>query len=337
MITNSNNNERLDFVGVGDVVIDTFIELIDAWIETDNPEKNKELCMKFGHKIPYNNETVVLATGNAPNAAHTAMKLGLKVGVVTNIGDDFNGSQILLGFSQNKIDTSHITIHKKHKSNHNYILRYKEERTILIHHNEYKYKFPDIKPAPGWIYLSSLARNSLEHHHEIANYLKKNPETKLAFQPGTFQIKLGYENIPDLYQMTEIFFCNKEEAQSILKTDSFEIKDFLQGIKNLGPKIVVITDGPNGAYTYDGSEFLKGPMYPDRAPAVDRTGAGDSFSATFTTAIALGKNIEEALRWGPINSMNVVQYVGAQEGHLTKDELLEYLKNAPENYKVEKI
>ncbi|MDA0987083.1 MAG: hypothetical protein O3A55_05730, partial [Bacteroidetes bacterium] len=30
-----------------------FIELEDAWIETDNPEKSKELCMRFGDKIPY--------------------------------------------------------------------------------------------------------------------------------------------------------------------------------------------------------------------------------------------------------------------------------------------
>ncbi|HMO78938.1 MAG TPA: carbohydrate kinase family protein [Candidatus Paceibacterota bacterium] len=337
MFSNSKKEKQLDFVGVGDVVIDTFIELIDAWIETDNPEKQKELCMKFGHKIPYKNETVVLATGNAPNAAHTAMKLGLSVGVVTNIGDDFNGSQILLGLSQNQIDTKYVTIHKKHKSNHNYILRYREERTILIHHNEYEYSFPDINPAPKWIYLSSLAHNSLKHHHEIANYLKKNPNTKLAFQPGTFQIKLGYENISDLYKMTEIFFCNKEEAQSILKTKSTDIKELLKNIKDLGPKIVVITDGPDGAYTFDGTEFLHGPMYPDPAPAVDRTGAGDSFSATFATAIALGKSVSEALMWGPINSMSVVQYVGAQEGHLTKEQLLEYLKNAPNYYKVKKI
>ncbi|HMP67292.1 MAG TPA: carbohydrate kinase family protein [Candidatus Paceibacterota bacterium] len=335
--SDSKKNQQIDFLGVGDVVIDTFIELIDAWIETDNPEKHQELCMKFGQKIPYKNETVVLATGNAPNAAHAAMKLGLKTGIVTNIGDDFNASQILQGFSEKNIDTSNITIHKNHKSNHNYILRYREERTILIHHNEYNYKFPEISPAPKWIYLSSLSHNSLEHHHEIAKYLMRHPETKLAFQPGTFQIKLGYEQIKDLYATTEIFFCNKEESQQILQTKESDPKKLLEGIKNLGPKIVVVTDGPDGAYVFDGKEYWHGPMYPDPAPAVDRTGAGDSFSATFTIAIALGKNIEEALMWGPINSMSVVQYIGAQEGHLTQEKLLEFLKNAPDYYKPKRI
>jgi len=79
------------------------------------------------------------------------------------------------------------------------------------------------------------------------------------------------------------------------------------------------------------------PMYPDPKPPVDRTGAGDSFSSTVTSALALGLSLPEALSWGPINSMSVVQYVGAQEGLLSREKLEEYLKNAPEDYKPEKI
>ena len=104
-------------------------------------------------------------------------------------------------------------------------------------------------------------------------------------------------------------------------------------LKNLGPKIVVITDGPVGAYVFDGVKKIHGPMFPDIAPPVDRTGAGDAFSSTFTSAIILGKDIETALRWAPINSMSVVQYIGAQAGHLTIAEIEGFLKNAPENYK----
>ena len=79
------------------------------------------------------------------------------------------------------------------------------------------------------------------------------------------------------------------------------------------------------------------PMYPDPAPPVDRTGAGDSFSSTFTAAIALGLSPSEALAWGPINSMSVVQHIGAQKGLLTREKIEEYLKNAPEDYKATEI
>ena len=108
-------------------------------------------------------------------------------------------------------------------------------------------------------------------------------------------------------------------------------------IHELGPKMVCVTDGPNGAYGFDGTNAYFLPMYPDPKPPVERTGAGDAFSSTVTAALSMGKSLEEALTWGPINSMNVVQHVGAQAGLLSKDEILEHLKNAPEDYKVNKI
>ncbi len=106
----------------------------------------------------------------------------------------------------------------------------------------------------------------------------------------------------------------------------------------LGPKIVVLTDGKKGAYYRDESGSLWFmPPYPDPKPPYERTGAGDAFSSTFTAALALGMSLEEAVRWGPINSMSVVQYVGAQEGLLSRVKLEEYLKSAPEDYKPRKI
>jgi sugar/nucleoside kinase (ribokinase family) len=265
------------------------------------------------------------------------MKLGLKTAIVSNVGDDEEAKEIIKSLSEKNIDTEFINSHKNQKTNHNYILRFNEERTILVHHNLYDYVFPQNLPETEWIYLSSLAKNSLEYHHEIAKYLKNNPSVKFAFQPGTFQIKLGKDELKDLYSLTNIFFCNKEEAQTILNTQETEIKKLLIMINELGPKNVVITDGPNGAHIYDGINFYKGNMYPDIAPPVDRTGAGDAFSSTFVVALAKGKSIEEALMWGPINSASVVQYIGAQAGHLDEKGLLELLEKAPNNYKPEKI
>jgi ribokinase len=79
------------------------------------------------------------------------------------------------------------------------------------------------------------------------------------------------------------------------------------------------------------------PLYPDPAPPVDRTGAGDAFASTFVAALAKGLSLEDALRWGPVNSMSVVQKVGAQAGLLTEKELHSYLQHAPEHYKPERF
>ncbi len=73
-------------------------------------------------------------------------------------------------------------------------------------------------------------------------------------------------------------------------------------------------------------------MYPDPATPIDRTGAGDAFASTFTSAIALGLSPAEALSWGPINSMSVVQEIGAQKGLLSRAQLEEYLAKRPPEY-----
>ena len=134
---NFKNNEQLDFVGVGDAVTDTFIELIHAWIEDDNPEEKEELCMHFGGKMPYSNEVTIKGTGNALNAANAANTLGLKTGVITDLGDDDTGKEVVEALEEKGNNTDNITVHKGVKTNHNFILRYKAERTILVQHYEY--------------------------------------------------------------------------------------------------------------------------------------------------------------------------------------------------------
>lgn len=329
--------KQLDFVAVGDITTDAFIEIKDASINCDIDKENCKLCFRFGDKIPYEDVVVVKAVGNSPNAAVSAHRLGLNSSLATNLGDDQFGKEDIETLKQEGIDTKYVTVHPGKKTNYHYVLRYDAERTILVKHHEYDYKLPSFETPPKWMYLSSLGENSIPFHHEIASYIKDNPETKLAFQPGTFQIKLGFEKLKDIYAVSELFFCNKEEARKILNTTKDEIKDLLTGMNELGPKIVVITDGPKGAFVYDGKEIWHMPMYPDPAPPVDRTGAGDSFSSTFTSALALGKDIPTALSWGPVNSMNVVQYIGAQYGLLTLEALKKHLEKAPKDYLPVKI
>lgn len=327
---------KMDFIAIGDITTDAFIRLSlnDAHIVETN--SHQELCMNFGDKIPYEKVDIVRAVGNSPNAAVSAARLGLKSAVVTTVGDDENGRQCLAALEESGVDPRFTTIQKNIETNYHYVLCYKAERTILVKHHAYEYHLGDIG-EPAYVYLSSLAENSLFYHLEIAEYLNAHPNIKLAFQPGTFQIKLGYENLKSIYKRTELFFCNKEEAERILNRANQSIPELLVDIRNLGPKIAIITDGPKGAYTFDGNETWHIPMYPDPAPPQNRTGAGDAFASTFTSALILGKSVPEALAWGPINSMSVVQYVGAQRGLLARETLEAFLKSAPEGYKAIKL
>ena len=76
--------KKLDFLAVGDIVVDAFIELEDANVSCDINNENCTITMRFADKIPYKDVTVVKAVGNSPNAAVSAARLGLGVALATN-------------------------------------------------------------------------------------------------------------------------------------------------------------------------------------------------------------------------------------------------------------
>jgi len=325
--------KRLDFLAVGDITTDAFIRLKDAHIHCKIDSDSCELCVRFGDKIPYEFVEIVRAVGNSPNAAVCAARLGLKSGLATNLGDDENGQECLGALQREGVVTDYVSIHKKKETNYHYVLWFDADRTILVKHHEYSYHLPEISPPPRFVYLSSIGAGTEKYHDEITRWLLENPEIRLAFQPGTFQMKLGRERLKPLYERAEIFVCNMEEARRILNAKEAGPKELLKSLRALGPRLVIITDGVKGSYFSNGRLELFMPTYPDPEPPYERTGAGDAFAATFTACLSLGITPEEALRRAPINSMSVVQFIGAQRGLLSREKIEELLKKAPADYR----
>lgn len=330
---------HIDVLSVGDIVTDAFIKLFDDQAVAYDNEQGKWLAIPYGMKVPFDHVEILEAVGNAANASVSFAKLGLKSGLVSNVGGDMHGRDMISSLHKRNVDTRFMRINPDKKSNYHYVLWYKEERTILIKHEEYDYHWPQFKPTetPKWIYFSSISENAMQYHDDIADWLDANPDVKLAFQPGTFQIKAGTEKLGRLYARSEVLVLNREEAVQVTGGNYDDLHDLFNRMHGIGAKVVCITDGPDGAYASDGENRFRMPPYPDPAPPVERTGAGDSFASTFVAALIKGNTIEGALQWAPINSMNVVQNVGAQNGLLTEDEIDTFLRNAPEWYKPERF
>lgn len=328
---------QFDVLAVGDVVTDAFIRLFNDNARTYEDDHGKWLAMPYGTKIPYEQAYIIEAVGNASNAAVNFAKFGLNSGFVTNVGGDQYGRDIISTLGKNKVDTRFVSINPNKLSNYHYVLWYKEERTILIKHETYDYHWPHFRQTeiPKWIYFSSVAGTAIEYNDQIAEWLESHQEVKFAFQPGTFQLEAGVQRLGKLYRNTDILVLNREEAVQLTNGDYNDLHRLLDSIHSYGPSTVIITDGPAGAYASDGSKRIKIPIYPDPKPPYERTGAGDAFASTFVSAIIKGYTLEAALEIAPINSMNVVQHVGAQEGLLGEDDLIELLKKAPSEYRIE--
>src|SRR3989344_3962202 len=160
-----------DFIAIGDTVTDAFIRLKDAAVHCDLNREKCVICMRFADKIPYEEVYVIPAVGNSANASVAAARLGLSSGLISNVGDDYFGQEGLKALKDEKVDTDRVLIHKGGKTNYHYVLWYEDDRTILIKHEQYDYRLPEMGD-PRWLYLSSLGDKSLGYHKEIALWLK---------------------------------------------------------------------------------------------------------------------------------------------------------------------
>ena len=112
------------------------------------------------------------------------------------------------------------------------------------------------------------------------------------------------------------FSPNSQEARRITNLDNLE-----DAARKLGEfcQTVIIKDGANGAYCYDGGKLYFDPAI--SVKSVDTTGAGDCFNAGFIKAWLDGKEIQECLRWGNIAGGLSTTMAGANTYRLSAPEI----------------
>lgn len=329
-----NNTDTPSVLMIGDIFTDAFIKLNESSAKIIQEGDTKWLALPFGQKPPYDHVDIVRSVGPSPNAAVSAARLGLRTSLMAWIGGDAVGEEAIIHLKEENISTDSMVTEADKLTSYWYVLRYGADRTMLVKSEKYEYRWQDPITEPDWIYLSYIGEDSWTLHEGLLDYLKRHPKIKLAFQPGTFQFAWGPEKLAGIYNRAHIVVMNREEAVDVTGRAYDDLRDLTIGLHELGPQIVVITDGPNGSYASYDYKLVTIPNYPDPADPLDRTGAGDAFASTIVSALALGKSMDDALTWAPINSMSVVQQLGAQAGLLRRDEIQKFLDDAPEDYKV---
>jgi sugar/nucleoside kinase (ribokinase family) len=297
--------------------------------------------MPFGAKIPYEYTKVIYASGGASNAAIAASRLGIRSALISNLGSDEQAHESVTKLQREKVITKYVREHANKLTNCNFVLWYDDDRTILVNHVQYEHNIDALDPSrritPKWIYLTSLSSNGALYEKTLSEYLDARPKVKLAFQPGTYQIARGVDDLDMITKRTDVLVLNLEEAQSLLRINEKDVKKLLRLLADHGPRLVLITDGTNGSYMFDGDHYYHMPIFPDPRKAFERTGCGDAFAATFIGMLSLGRTPLEALIAAPVNAMSVAEFIGAHEGLLSLDQLDWLLERAPTEYKPKEI
>ncbi|MCX6779830.1 MAG: carbohydrate kinase family protein [Candidatus Magasanikbacteria bacterium] len=298
----------------GDLVVDTHVKIDDASIECSLDGHNCKLCLDYAAKVPVTDSFQTVG-GNAANFAMGTSRLGLNSTIISTIGDDSNGKIIISELKKNKVNTAGVIRDKKSKTRYSVVLNFQGERTILSYHNKKNYQWPKKMPKSDWIYYTSLSDGFAPLQKNLVKFLKQNKEVKLAFNPGSFQLKYNINLCKEILPLVDLLIVNLEEAKIISGVNlNQSAKTLVEALLGMGVKEVVITDGARGAFAGNADGLWE--MAPYDVPIVSKTGAGDSFSAGFMSAKILGHDTSTCLIWGTANSCSVLGHFGVEEGQL---------------------
>ncbi|MFZ2970330.1 MAG: carbohydrate kinase family protein [Minisyncoccia bacterium] len=324
----------MDIITIGGASRDiTFITDKGKVIETpENLTEQKLLAFEYGAKINCD-EVRYNFGGGACNTATTLAKLGINVAVNCKVGDDDEGRAMIKNLKKIGVKTGLVQVDKEERTGLSLVVVNKNggDRVIFRHKGASEFlevKYEGLIGKSKWIYLTSLAGSGKESLEEIKKIIEKKG-IKLAWNPGGAQIGTGKKGLEEFFKVTEVLIINKDEAIEFVESDEKIKLDYNQindpavlskTIKKWGPKIVAITDGENGAYVYDGGEHvLFAPATTNRG--IDTTGAGDAFGSAMVGGYMLTDKLEDALKFGVLNSGNVVSEYGAQNGILDRAEI----------------
>ena len=339
-----------DFITIGSATQDVFVQSDVASIVTVSQMAKKSEFMSF----PYGAKTEIAdfsknLGGGAVNTATNFANLGCKTSTIIKLGNDELNNIIKLKLAKSGIDIMNIIDSNKYLTGFSIILvSFQGDRTVLAHRganahvHEKEVNFNAIKNS-RWVYVSPLSGDSNKILDKISKFCEEN-KINLAINAGTTALKKGAKYFSKILKTAQIVVMNKEEATLVTKIqirqDTKEVKfskeeihpdivAMLKALRGDTEAIVVITDGKNGVYCYDGKKIYLCPTYP--ATVVSTLGAGDAFSSTFCASMdKYNWDIEKALKYATVNSASVCTHFGAQEGFLTFNEIEEKIKQAPD-------
>lgn len=300
---------------------------------TENPLRQKLLAFEYGAKIRID-KFVNLFGGGATNAAVNLAGLGFKTAALVEVGADENGRSILKNIKQRGVISDLVSVNSKIDSGSSFILITKSgERIIFTTRgaNDFLTLSPKCLKAidnAENIYIASLSGSWLKDLKQIFS----RGHRKIFWNPGAMQYDKGVKVLSPFFKKTYCLMLNREEALSLILSDPtnskrsplfFEdIKNLLLILKSYGPEIVVITDGKNGANFFDGVKFHHQKVQPEKKH-VDTTGIGDCYNSTFAAGLLIYQgDIRKAAILASKNSAHKIAYLGAQNGLLTKKDLI---------------
>jgi ribokinase len=253
--------------------------------------------------------------GSAGNVSVVGATLGLKVSLLSAVGEEFKNSSYERKLLDLGVNIDDMIIAKNMKTPIAFMLTDPDENQIF-----YFYL------GAGVIFTETTVPEETIKNSEILHLGTGNPSFNsrvskvgrsldkiISFDPGQDLHLYNNEDLKSIINRTNILFGNQYEIDSILNKLKLDIND----LRCIGPNIVIKTFGKLGSVIYSDDKINIDPIY---RPATDPTGAGDSYRAGFFKYYLEDKPLEECAKFASTVSSFIVEEEGCQTNIPTLEE-----------------
>lgn len=262
-------------------------------------------------KLPEPNTSVQIPSvrryygGAACNVSVGVSKLGVKSGIISCVGRDFESSGYADYLKKLNIDLSRVYYSDEEETPKAWIFTDRDDNQITFflwgaakHYKELSAPKFDNK-------IIHLATGDPEYNLKCA---KKGKECNslVSFDPGQDLPQYSSETLNEIFDYTNILFTNKYEYERILKLLNIGLDDLRDKVD-----VLVITYGKDGSIIYTKNDSINIPSI-NVEHVVDPTGAGDSYRAGFLVGCLKGYSLEICGYLGSVVSSYVIEKIGCQ-------------------------
>ncbi|MBD5226296.1 MAG: carbohydrate kinase [Bacteroidales bacterium] len=263
--------------------------------------------------------------GGAPaNFAYHVKQFGLPSVVVSAIGDDPLGAEIMENFDAKELDhlietvpypTGTVQVEIDQAG----IPQYDIKENVAWDNIPYTDKLEALAKNTHAVCFGSLAQRNVVSRQTINRFLDAmpdNPDTLIVFDVNLRQGFYNKDILCNSMERCNILKINDEELVTVSRMFGYpgiDLQDkcwILLGKYNL--KMLILTCGINGSYVFTPGKISFQPT--PTVEVADTVGAGDSFTAAFISCILRGMSVEDAHK----RAVEVSAYVCTQQGAMPK-------------------
>jgi fructokinase len=241
--------------------------------------------------------------GGAPaNFAYHAQALGARGVVVSCIGDDDLGEEIMSRLEKLGLDRSYIAVDKDHPTGTVSVeLDEKGVPNFTIHQNVAWDFIPsnpdllDLAAQTDAVCFGSLCQRSQGSRDTVRSFLQATkPDCVRVFDINIRQSFYSKDIVHDMLEISNVLKLNDDELPllaELLSITGSEADILSQLTDSYKLRLIALTRGANGSTLYVEGKSLEHKGFPP-AQIADTVGAGDAFTAAMTLGLLQGKELD---------------------------------------------